>query len=107
MLKTQIFAMMFVFMFMPGMGPMNSKASPAPKNPVKTVTKAHNAKVPTAFRGFSSRELATLKKAAASVNHSDMTKIGEIKKDTSTFTWEYLLIFVVLAIGAAVTLLVI
>ena len=101
MLKTQIFALMFVFMFLPGMNLPTGPSIPAAKAPV-----AKKAVKPSSFRGFSGAELARLKAADAAVSRKVMTRKAAVKKAESTFTWEYFLIFAVIALGAFLTLMI-
>ncbi len=103
MLKTHIFALGFLLMFVPGMTstPTTNAKETAP------TTAARAVKAPSAFRSLSRSDMKKLGQASAAVSSKSMAKKGEIAKDESTFTWRYLLIFAVIALGAAITLLVI
>ena len=83
------------------MNPPVLTKSPSPEAPVTRKTTK-----PISFRGFSGAELARLKTADAAVSRKAMTKKGDVKKRESTFTWEYFLIFAVIAVGAVITLLI-
>ncbi len=103
MLKTHIFALGFLLMFIPGM--TNTPTTMVKETaPIATATAV---KAPSAFRSLSRSDMTKLGQASAAVSPKSMAKKGEIAKDESTFTWHYLLIFAVIALGAAITLLVI
>ncbi|MFT7616773.1 MAG: hypothetical protein ACI97A_000402 [Planctomycetota bacterium] len=113
MIKSQIFALSFILMFMPGLPDSATETVSTAttvsktKAPVVKIVNAKKVKAPASFKGFSSADLKKLKGASSKVSEAKMSKKGEVAKNDSTFTWEYVLIFLVIAVGAAISLLVI